>query len=162
MSAAAGGGRRARRRLVTAAVVLALGATTAACTGEQASGERPATPRNSPEPTPSERPELAPPELRPGHEQLVSEGPREGSRNLGRVTLRKGVNWVDVNCLADRGGQTLTLSLGEGGEFTVDCPSDEVRLSVNQYDLAGTKPGEVSVEAPDGVTWYASVQAPAK
>lgn len=95
MSAAAGGGGRARRRLVTAAV-LALGATAAACTGEQTSGERTATPRNSPGPTPSARPELAPPELRPGHEQIVSEGPREGSRNLGRVTLRKGVNWVDV------------------------------------------------------------------
>ncbi|MGW4455992.1 hypothetical protein ACWEJQ_07240 [Streptomyces albidoflavus] len=163
MSAGAGGGRLARRRLVTATVVLAPAATAAACTGEQASGERTATPRNSPEPTPSERLELTPPELRPGHEQLVSEGPREGSRNLGRVTLRKGVNWVDVNCLADRGRQTLRLSLGEGGEFTVDCPSDEVRMSVNQYDLAGAQqPGEVSVEAPDGVTWYASVQAPAK
>ncbi|MEU1265551.1 hypothetical protein ABZ473_26465 [Streptomyces cellulosae] len=76
------------------------------------------------------------------------------------VTMRKGVNWVDINCRADKGVKMLTFWMDTIGKFTVDCPSGEYRVSVNQMDLAEGRKGRFGVEVDDSVQWYASVQVP--
>ncbi|MFD5027831.1 hypothetical protein [Streptomyces sp. NPDC058373] len=140
------------RALALVAVgVMALTAT--ACTAAKPEVTVPVPP-----PLPSPSPPR-PPEVRPGHVQLAAAGHR-GSRGLGAVSLRKGVNWIDLNCRAEKGTELLTFSMAEGESFTVDCPSTEVRLSVNQLELSEAEEDRFTVEVADSVRWYASVQAP--
>ncbi len=78
---------------------------------------------------------------------------------MGPVTLRKGVNWVDVNCRSDKEPESLTLTLDSVGSFTIDCPSTEDRFSVNELNLTEGRGDRLSIEVADSVQWYASVQA---
>ncbi|WP_411079678.1 hypothetical protein [Streptomyces sp. cmx-18-6] len=115
----------------------------------------PSASRSQAAPSPSP---LGPPELRPGHDQLTS-GSHRGSADVGPVTLRKGVNWVDVNCRSDKEPESLTLTLDSVGSFTIDCPSTEDRFSVNELNLTEGRGDRLSIEVADSVQWYASVQA---
>ncbi|MFY1677743.1 VCBS domain-containing protein [Streptomyces sp. WMMC905] len=95
--------------------------------------------------------------LREGHVELATASHR-GSWDVGVVTLREGINWVDVNCRAEGEPEILTFTMGTVGAFTVDCPSTENRIGVNQLDLAEGREDRFTVEVADTVRWYVSVQ----
>ncbi|GLF99442.1 hypothetical protein [Streptomyces yaizuensis] len=120
--------------------------------------DRPA-PGSSSTPSPSAV-ALTSPELRPGHRTIASGGPRRGDWDLGSVQLGKGVSWVNVNCVADTGTGRIELSVDTVGEFTIDCPSTEARISVNQLDLSEGRKGRFHIEAADSVRWMANIQVP--
>ncbi|MEU5221931.1 hypothetical protein AB0G55_04585 [Streptomyces toyocaensis] len=103
---------------------------------------------------------LRPPDVRPGYKEVASGGPRRGDWDLGPVRLVEGVSWVNVNCLSDTGTGKLTLTIDTVGAFTVDCPSDEARINVNQLDLAEGRKGRLHIETADRVRWTASIQVP--
>ncbi|WP_187645690.1 hypothetical protein [Streptomyces sp. TRM49041] len=46
------------------------------------------------------------------------------------------------------------------GEFTVDCPSTEVRINVNQLNLAEGRKGRFHIETSQAVRWTADIQVP--
>ncbi|WP_161492114.1 hypothetical protein [Streptomyces thermolilacinus] len=52
------------------------------------------------------------------------------------------------------------LTVDTVGEFVVECPSTEVRVNVNQLDLADSRRGRFHIEAPESVRWTADIQAP--
>lgn len=96
----------------------------------------------------------------PAIARLLTEGPRHGAWDLGPVQLAKGISWVNVNRVADAGAGRITLVVDTVGEFTVDCPSTEARINVNQLDLAEGRKGRLHIETTDNVRWIASIRVP--
>ncbi|WP_138054510.1 hypothetical protein [Streptomyces marianii] len=143
------------RVAASAAIVTAIAVTATACTSSGQPIPRTGTPS-----APASAVVLSPPEIRPGYRQIASGGPRRGAWDLGPVQLAKGVSWVNVNCVADAGAGRITLVVDTVGEFTVDCPSTEARINVNQLDLAEGRRGRFHIETTDNVQWIASIQVP--
>ncbi|GAB2789055.1 hypothetical protein GCM10027073_21570 [Streptomyces chlorus] len=138
---------------LTAAVVVAA----TGCTSGQGDAPEPSPATSS---KPAAEVTLRPPDIQPGYQEIASGGPRRGDGDLGPVRLTEGVSWVNVNCVSDTGTGRLTLTVDTVGEFTVDCPSTEARINVNQLDLAEARKGRFHIETTDRVRWIASIQVP--
>lgn len=143
------------RAAVAAALAIATAVTATGCTDSNRPRPRPSSPSAS-----APDVELTPPELRPGHRQIASDGPRRGSWDLGPVQLSKGITWVNVNCVSDKRPGRITLTIDTVGQFVVDCPTDEARIGVNQLDLADSRKGRLHIETTDDVRWTADIQVP--
>ncbi|MFC9262750.1 hypothetical protein ACFT25_23410 [Streptomyces hydrogenans] len=136
------------------AAAVAMTAALVGCSGAEKPDPRPSA--TSPAPVVK----LTAPEIRPGHHRIASEGPRRGSWDLGDVQLAKGISWVNVNCVASAGKGQITLTVDTVGKFSIDCPGNEVRINVNQLDLAEGRKGRFHIETTDHVQWIADIQAP--
>ncbi|WP_406726017.1 hypothetical protein WJ438_17060 [Streptomyces sp. GD-15H] len=132
-------------------------ATSLGCTNTSPKTTSPTPSASSSSASPAE---LTAPEQRPGHHRLAAGGPRSGDWNLGSVRFPEGISWVNADCVADTGTGKLTLAIDTVGEFTVDCPSTEVRINVNQLDLVEGRKGRFRVETSDNVRWTADIQVP--
>lgn len=144
------------RPVRVAALTVGLVAVATGCTGSGPAD----TDKPSPATGSAAAATLRPPDVRPGYKEIASGGPRRGDWDLGPVRLVEGVSWVNVNCLSDTGTGKLTLTIDTVGSFTVDCPSDEARINVNQLDLAEGRKGRLHIETADRVRWIASIQVP--
>lgn len=142
------------RRILTSAVVATTAAAVAGCSEAGLPQPQPSTTSSAP------AVKLTAPEIRPGHHQVVSGGPRRGSWDLGSVNLTKGISWVNVNCVASAGKGQLTLTIDTVGEFVITCPSDKSHIGVNQLDLAETRKGRFHIETTSHVQWIADIQVP--
>ncbi|MFI8421788.1 hypothetical protein [Streptomyces sp. NPDC085479] len=67
---------------------------------------------------------------------------------------------MNVNCVAAAGKGKITLAIDTVGKFSIECPSHEVRVNVNQLDLAEGRQGRFRIETTDHIQWIADIQIP--
>ncbi|CAL9452135.1 hypothetical protein SUDANB70_02469 [Streptomyces sp. enrichment culture] len=151
-----------RRAALTCAILWC--STLAACT-ERGGSDEPGPPSPLPSastvaPPPQEA--LTAPEVEPGFEEILSEGPHRGVRPFGTIGLPKGESWIKVNCISRSKSVNLELSLEKIGGFSVGCSGVSVEKTAHQLNLEAARRLHFTVNTEDSVRWYVSIQAPAR